>query len=105
TSGSGVLARTGTSSSTADACNGATAPAAGSLTGKIALIRRGTCTFYEKSKNAEAAGAAAVVIYNNVAGIQSITVAPPDAASPAVGIPVVSISAADGVAINNLIAA
>lgn len=36
--------------------------------GKIALIKRGSCTFFEKSKLAKAAGAVAVVIYNNVPG-------------------------------------
>ena len=40
----------------------------GSLTGKVALIRRGTCSFYDKAINAQNAGAAAVVLYNNVAG-------------------------------------
>jgi subtilisin family serine protease len=43
-------------------------PAAGSLTGKIALISRGACTFSEKIRNAQDAGAAAVVVVNNVAG-------------------------------------
>jgi hypothetical protein len=33
--------------------------------GKIALIRRGTCSFQDKITNAEAAGAAAVVVYND----------------------------------------
>ena len=37
--------------------------------GKIALIRRGTYTFYSKIQNAEAAGAAAAIIYNNVPGL------------------------------------
>ncbi len=97
TSGTFPLARTGTSTSAADAC---TALPAGSLAGKIALIRRGTCSFYIKVKNAEAANAVAVVIYNNVAGIQNITVA----GTPAVTIPVVSISAANGVLINNRLA-
>lgn len=32
--------------------------------GGIALIQRGSCTFYEKSKNAQNAGAAAVIIFN-----------------------------------------
>jgi minor extracellular serine protease Vpr len=41
---------------------------AGSLTGKIALVVRGTCTFSTKIRNAQAAGAAAVVVSNNVAG-------------------------------------
>jgi subtilisin family serine protease len=96
-SGSFPMARTGTATSTTDACS--TLPA-GSLTGKVALIRRGTCSFYIKAKNAEAAGAAAVVLYNNVAGIQSITVA----GTPAVVIPVVSVDAASGVLINNRLA-
>ena len=37
--------------------------------GKAVLIRRGTCRFYEKASNAQTAGAAAVVLYNNVAGV------------------------------------
>ncbi len=43
-------------------------PAAGSLTGKIALISRGICTFSEKIRNAQDAGAAAAIVVNNVAG-------------------------------------
>lgn len=43
-------------------------PAAGSLTGKIALISRGACTFSEKIRNAQDAGAAAAIVVNNVAG-------------------------------------
>lgn len=35
------------------------------LTGKIAVIIRGTCTFTAKVKNAQNAGAIAVVVYNN----------------------------------------
>ena len=46
TSGSFPMARTGTSTSTADAC---TALPAGSLTGMVALVRRGGCSFYQKS--------------------------------------------------------
>ncbi len=41
---------------------------AGSLTGKIALISRGTCTFSMKIRNAETAGAIATLVVNNVAG-------------------------------------
>ena len=43
-------------------------PAAGSLTAKIALISRGACTFSEKIRNAQDAGAIAAVVVNNVAG-------------------------------------
>ena len=43
-------------------------PAAGSLAGQIALISRGACTFSEKVRNAEDAGAIAAIVVNNVAG-------------------------------------
>ncbi len=38
------------------------------LTGKIALISRGACTFSTKIRNAQNAGAVAVLVQNNVAG-------------------------------------
>jgi subtilisin family serine protease len=41
---------------------------AGSLTGKIAVLSRGTCTFSTKIRNAQTAGAVAVLVVNNVAG-------------------------------------
>jgi minor extracellular serine protease Vpr len=41
---------------------------AGSLTGKIGFVARGTCTFSTKIRNAQAAGAVAVIVSNNVAG-------------------------------------
>lgn len=40
----------------------------GALSGKIALIDRGTCTFVVKVQNAQAAGAVACVVCNNIAG-------------------------------------
>jgi minor extracellular serine protease Vpr len=48
----------------ADACSAITTD----LTGQIALIDRGVCTFTTKVRNAEAAGAVGVLIVNNVAG-------------------------------------
>lgn len=48
-----------------DAC---AAFAAGSLAGKIALVTRGTCTFSTKIRNAQDAGAVAVLVGNNVFG-------------------------------------
>ena len=38
---------------------------AGQMAGNIAVINRGACTFAEKARNAEAAGAVAVIITNN----------------------------------------
>jgi len=98
TSGSLPMARTGTTASAADAC---TALPAGSLTGRAVLIRRGTCGFFVKATNAQAAGAAAVVLYNNAAGALNATVA----GTPAITIPVVGITAAQGATLNGLIAA
>jgi len=97
-SGSYPLARTGTPASVNDACNPLPA---GSLTGKAALIRRGTCTFYTKAMNAFNAGAVGVVLYNNAAG----TLSPSVAGTPAVTIPVVGITQSDGLIINGRIAA
>jgi subtilisin family serine protease len=96
TSGSLPLAKTGTPTTANDGC----APhAPGAFAGKAVLIRRGTCGFYDKALNAQNAGAAAVVLYNNVPGRFSPTVA---GAVP-ITIPVVAISDAEGVAINNAI--
>jgi subtilisin family serine protease len=97
TSGTLPMARTGTPTTVDDAC----APIAADLTGHAVLIRRGTCAFHIKALNAQIAGAAAVVLYNNSAGRFSPTVA----GTPAITIPVVAISDAEGVLINNRLAA
>lgn len=39
--------------------------ASGAFTGKIALVKRGSCTFVEKQKAAAAAGALGVIVYNH----------------------------------------
>ncbi|NDL59074.1 S8 family serine peptidase [Phytoactinopolyspora sp. XMNu-373] len=92
--GSIVMSRTGTPETADDACN--TAGELPDLSGTAALVRRGECTFYEKAINAQNAGADAVVLYNNVAGSFAPTVAPPTPDDPAITIPVVAISQADG---------
>ncbi|KAJ1948331.1 hypothetical protein FBU59_001647 [Linderina macrospora] len=61
------------------------------LKGKVALIKRGTCTFAEKAANAQTAGATGLIIYNNAPGMMSISVA-----DPAINIPVVIITEEDG---------
>ncbi|WP_292010717.1 T9SS-dependent M36 family metallopeptidase, partial [Chryseobacterium sp.] len=48
----------------ASVIDGCTALPAGSLTGKIGLVERGTCNFTVKVKNAQNAGAIAAIIYN-----------------------------------------
>ncbi|GKT47642.1 minor extracellular protease vpr [Colletotrichum spaethianum] len=44
------------------------------LSGKIVLVKRGTCTFVVKAQNAAAAGAKYLMLYNNIAGATSVTV-------------------------------
>jgi minor extracellular serine protease Vpr len=98
TSGSLPMAKTGTTTTANDACN---ALPAGSLAGAAVLIRRGTCSFYIKAANAQNAGAAAVVLYNNAAG----AIAPTVAGAPPIVVPVVAITAAQGAALDAAIAA
>jgi len=72
-------------------------PAEGSLTGKIPLIQRGVCTFAEKILNAQAAGAIAVVVYNNAAGAGPIIMG----GDPTnITIPAVMVGTANGVFIS-----
>jgi len=76
---------------TTDACSPITNAAA--VAGKIALVDRGTCGFNVKVKNAQDAGAVAVIVADNVAG------GPPaglGGADPTVTIPSVRITLADG---------
>ncbi|HET7065932.1 MAG TPA: S8 family serine peptidase, partial [Rudaea sp.] len=101
TTGTFPLKRTGTQTTTNDACS---ALPANSLSGSVVLIRRGTCGFYVKAANAMNAGAAGVVLYNNVAGAFSPTVAPTPAGSPPITIPVVALAQqSDGNAIDTLL--
>jgi Zn-dependent M28 family amino/carboxypeptidase len=65
-SGSGSVTAAVSVLPTITGCN--TADFAGFTQGNIALISRGSCSFATKATNAAAAGAAAVVIYNNAAG-------------------------------------
>jgi subtilisin family serine protease len=103
TSGSLPMDRTGTTTSTADACN---APIAANMTGKAVLIRRGTCGFYEKARRAQVAGASAVVLYNNAAGFVTPNVAPVAGIvdGQPVTIPVVMVTQSKGALLNGRIA-
>ena len=78
--------------STNDACS----PITNDLTGKIAFVTRGTCGFIVKVKNAQNAGAIAVLVADNAPGF------PPSGlggADPTITIPSVRISITDGSAI------
>ena len=66
----------------------------GAVRGNIALISRGTLTFASKAANAKAAGATAVIIYNNTTGTINGTLG-----NAGAWLPVYAISQADGLAL------
>jgi hypothetical protein len=78
-----------------DGCN---AYAPDTFAGAIAVIRRGSCSFSIKVNNASAAGALAVVIANNQAGLISPTV-------PGTTIPVFAVLQTEGNALRDFVAA
>ncbi|KAF1993513.1 Zn-dependent exopeptidase [Amniculicola lignicola CBS 123094] len=65
-------------------CDAADYPA--ELSGKVALIKRGTCTFQIKATNAKAAGAVGAIIYNNIEGALAGTLGAVGAYAPTVGV-------------------
>lgn len=73
----------------ADACEPIVNGAA--LNGKIAVIRRGNCSFVDKVVAAEAEGAVAVIIVNNTGGLMSM-----GGTDPGIGIPAIMVTAFDG---------
>jgi len=85
-----VLADDGTAPDS-DACSGLVNGA--QISGNIALIDRGTCTFVSKALQAQAAGARAVIIVDNVSAATPLNLGGSD---PGVSIPTVSITRADG---------
>jgi hypothetical protein len=88
-SGSLVVANDGTGTPS-DACEALTNGA--QISGNLAVVDRGTCTFVVKVKNAQDAGAVGVVIVNNVAG-NPIAMGGTD---NTINIPSMMISLADG---------
>ncbi|WP_327168558.1 M28 family metallopeptidase [Streptomyces subrutilus] len=77
----GVTARLAVAPVDADGTNGCEPGdfAAGAFTGKIALVKRGGCTFAVKQENAAAAGAVGAIIYNNTEGALNGTLGDPAA--------------------------
>jgi hypothetical protein len=70
-------------------------PITSNVSGKIALIDRGNCTFITKTKNAQDAGATGVIIVNNTTG----TPVGMTGSGQTINIPTVMISQADGTTI------
>ncbi|HEY9238042.1 MAG TPA: PA domain-containing protein [Burkholderiaceae bacterium] len=74
---------------------GCVAPLTSAVAGKVALMDRGVCGFAVKAKNAQLAGATAVIIANNAGG----AAIPLGGTDVTVTVPTIGISAADGAAI------
>lgn len=79
----------------ADGCSAVGAAVAG----KVALVDRGACSFTVKVKNAQLAGAKAVVVANNVGGTEASTMGGSDAT---ITIPAVMITQNDGAALRGM---
>lgn len=84
---------------TTDGCTAFTNAAA--VSGKIALIERGTCGFTIKVKNAQNAGAIGAIIYNNLANaaLAPSNMATDPVVGPTITITSVSMNRPDGLAI------
>ena len=79
--------------STTDGCTPLTNAAA--VAGNIAVVDRGSCGFVVKAANAQAAGAVAVIVVNDVAGDPTTM----GGSDPSITIPAVMVSLADGTTI------
>ena len=81
-----------------DGCSALTNGAA--ISGKVALIDRGTCTFVLKVKNAQNAGAIGVIIANNTSGVVQM-----GGSDNTITVPSLSISDTDGFTIKGQLGA
>jgi PA domain/LVIVD repeat len=89
-SGAFALVNDGAGASPTDGCEPFTLPA-----GAIAIVDRGNCEFQLKTQNAQNAGASAVVVVNNAPGPATQM----GGTNPAIVIPAVQVSQADGATI------
>jgi uncharacterized repeat protein (TIGR01451 family) len=90
-----VQSATGTAS---QGCDGNYTNAA-AISGSIALIQRGTCSFQKKVANAQAAGAIGAIVYNNVVGDNTLISMGPDNTQPPITIPSIFVTNKTGKAL------
>ncbi|MFZ4927715.1 T9SS-dependent M36 family metallopeptidase [Chryseobacterium sp. Mn2064] len=83
--------------------DGCTALPANSLTEKIGLVERGTCSFTVKVKNLQDAGAIAAIVYNN--SVNGSTLSNMSGSDPTITIPSVLIANTEGEYIKTQLAA
>jgi hypothetical protein len=96
-SGAFALVNDGAGASPTDGCE----PLVGFPAGAIAIVDRGNCEFQAKTQNAQNAGASAVVVVNNVPGPATQM----GGTNPAIVIPAVQVSQADGATIKAVLPA
>jgi uncharacterized repeat protein (TIGR01451 family) len=82
----GNLVEVQSATGTADEGCDATYTNAAAISGNIALISRGSCSFQAKIANAQAAGAIGAVVFNNVDGDPTVLSMGTDGTSPAITI-------------------
>ena len=87
---------------TAPTAEGCQALGGGTLTGLIALVDRGNCDFTAKVKNAQSAGAVAVIVANNINGDSVLTMGGRDRT---ITIPAVLVSQNSGTALKAMVPA
>ncbi len=97
--GSVVLASDAQGADPADACEPLP-----NASGTIVLAHRGLCTFVQKAQNAQAAGAAGLVVANVAGSADPDTPPFMGGTSSEIGIPVLSVSLADGQALEAALA-
>ena len=78
---------------------------ASSMTGKIALVDRGTCSFVVKVANAQAAGAAGVVVVNNQGDVTITMGEPVGGTALPYTIPALFVGQSDGATLKSLVGA
>lgn len=81
-----------------DACEPITGANAAAIAGKVAIADRGSCGFVVKATNVQAAGAVGLILANNAAGAPPPV---PGGITPAITIPVLQITQADGQMLRN----
>ncbi|MGO1683233.1 MAG: S8 family serine peptidase, partial [Corynebacterium variabile] len=84
----------------AQGCDSSVVPPATGA-GQALLIERGTCSFHLKALAGQEAGYDAVILYNNAVGVVNPTVE----GDPAITVPVVMVGQADGLALQEALAA
>ncbi len=95
-----VYANDGSTAGSQGTVNDGCQPFVTNVTGKIALVDRGSCVFTDKAANAQAAGAIAVIIANNTfGGANDLT------GTSSTTIPALSISRGSGTSMKSAVAA